>query len=82
MRDFFFDHSTYADYVAAMRQYRRALRRGDLRRAQAWLGIGERCMRLQSRHDELVVSEEERNARFAERPHRLKALQLRAMYPT
>ena len=29
MRDFFFDHSTYADYVAAMHQYRRALRRGE-----------------------------------------------------
>lgn len=80
LRPFFFDDRAYKDYAAAMRKFKRALRHGDIRLAQTWLAIAERCMRLQTSHDGLVVSEEKREAWLAEQPHRQKALEIRSRF--
>lgn len=66
---------------SAMHRVSQAERRGDLKAARAWLDIAERCLRIDAKRAAAEMDNEKHRQWRAERPHHIKALELRSRYP-
>jgi len=76
-----YNRGTYGEYLEAMQRVALGLRRGRRAEAAQWLAIAERCLRIQSRLDEIRMADDKRESWQKEQPHRLRALQHRANDP-